>query len=627
MLAAEQSWAGAADAARVAPQRRPRHGDRRGRDDGVRRRGRPHRHDGVVQPLGGDGSAQPAAPAAIDPEAFNRFEAAGWEARAGSYGFLAADHRPGHRGAARRRSQAGAGRAAARRRAPGRATSRRRARRSGARTRWGSTSRRRWSGGRRSPTRRSRSGSARSRRCPAGAGAFDAVVGNFVFNHVGRPAHALGEARRVLRPGGLARALDLGRAEPQPACWASCSTRSSRPMRRPRPACPRDRPTSATTTSCGRCSRRAGFVEVGVSHLHFETARRRRGHPVARRARLRGAHPAARHRAAARRPGRGSGRRSTAGRGPPAGGRHARDPGRRPGDPGHAGRERAIRVAYTGEPGAFAEEAVLRFFAAPETVTSASFRAVFEAVRDGTVDAGVVPVESSLLGTIRENLDLLWSFDLPIAGEVSVPGPARAARPARGAAGDGRARLLDLRRARPGGRVPAVAPVDDPDHVQHRGRGEAGRGARASAGSAAVASARVAPIYGLEVLADDIQSGTDNRTRFAVIARRGRRGAGPGARRRPSPSPARRGRPSCSPSATSPAASTGRWARSRPAGSTCPGSSHARGRSAARAGSTCSGWTSTRTPREPACAAALAELAGETEIVRILGTFPKAAEE
>ena len=57
---------------------------------------------------------------------------------------------------------------------------------------------------------------------------------------------------------------------------------------------------------------------------------------------------------------------------------------------------------------------------------------------------------------------------------------------------------------------------------------------RGERGAAAVASARVAGIYGLEVLADDIQSGSDNRTRFAVIARPGeaarvREAARPGA--------------------------------------------------------------------------------------------------
>ena len=88
---------------------------------------------------------------------------------------------------------------------------------------------------------------------------------------------------------------------------------------------------------------------------------------------------------------------------------------------GAAGGPDGPRVAYPGEPGAFAEDAVLRFFADPEAVALSSFRAVFEAVRDGEADAGVVPVESSLLGTIRENLDLLWAFELPIVGEVSVP--------------------------------------------------------------------------------------------------------------------------------------------------------------------------------------------------------------
>ncbi|MFJ6995563.1 class I SAM-dependent methyltransferase [Streptomyces sp. NPDC003090] len=39
-------------------------------------------------------------------------------------------------------------------------------------------------------------------RLPFGDGRFDAVVGNFVINHVGRPRAALAELRRVTRPGG-----------------------------------------------------------------------------------------------------------------------------------------------------------------------------------------------------------------------------------------------------------------------------------------------------------------------------------------------------------------------------------------------------------------------------------------
>ncbi|MFD0856072.1 class I SAM-dependent methyltransferase, partial [Actinomadura adrarensis] len=37
---------------------------------------------------------------------------------------------------------------------------------------------------------------------PFGDDSFDAVVGNFVINHVGEPGLALSELRRVLRPGG-----------------------------------------------------------------------------------------------------------------------------------------------------------------------------------------------------------------------------------------------------------------------------------------------------------------------------------------------------------------------------------------------------------------------------------------
>ncbi len=284
-----------------------------------------------------------------------------------------------------------------------------------------------------------------------------------------------------------------------------------------------------------------------------------------------------------------------------------------------------VRVAYTGEPGAFAEEAVLRFFAAPDAVPLSSFRAVFEAVRDGSVDAGVVPVESSLLGTIRENLDLLWAFDLPIAGEVTVP-----------------VRLALL--ALPGERLDtiervysisaALAQADEflrsrPWTVEtaYNTAGAAkGIADRQERGAAAVASARVAPIYGLDVVADGIQAGDDNRTRFAVLAR---------------PGEAATVRAAARPEAVHGGPRTSLVFAVR----NVPGSLYrslgafaTRGINLWRLESR--PWTERGArweyvfwvdldgdPAEVSCAAALGALAEETELVRILGTYPRAAEE
>jgi prephenate dehydratase len=282
------------------------------------------------------------------------------------------------------------------------------------------------------------------------------------------------------------------------------------------------------------------------------------------------------------------------------------------------------RIAYSGEPGAFAEDAVLQFFADPDPLPLASFRAVFEAVRDGRASAGVVPVESSLLGTIRENLDLLWAFDLPIVGEVTVP-----------------VRLALL--ALPGERLEtvervysisaALAQADEflrsrPWTVEtaYNTAGAAkGIADRRERGAAAVASSRVAPLYGLEVIADGIQTGDDNRTRFAVVTRRGEEAAARGAAR---------------PEAVAGTPSTALVFAVR----NVPGSLFrslgafaTRGINLWRLESR--PWTERGArweyvfwvdldgdPAEPACAAALEALAEETELVRVLGTYPRAAD-
>jgi prephenate dehydratase len=178
-------------------------------------------------------------------------------------------------------------------------------------------------------------------------------------------------------------------------------------------------------------------------------------------------------------------------------------------------------IVYAGEPGAFAEDAVLAAFGDVPRTSVASFRAVFRAVTDGEADAGVVPIENVINGTVRENYDLLVEYDLVIRGEIVVPVQLCLAA----AAGQ---RIDDIERVY--------------SHIQALGQAEAflrsrpwqllstyntaGAGKTIAdsreRGAAAVLSPRAAALFGLEVLADDIGDLPDNRTRFLLLARQDR---------------------------------------------------------------------------------------------------------
>ena len=180
-----------------------------------------------------------------------------------------------------------------------------------------------------------------------------------------------------------------------------------------------------------------------------------------------------------------------------------------------------ITVAYAGEPGAFAEDAVLAYVGSvPARVGQVSFRGVFEAVAGGAADLGVVPIENVVNGTVRENYDLLLEHDLQVCGEVVVPVRlCLAALPGQG--------LDDIERVY--------------SHIQALGQAEAflrtrpwqllstyntaGAGKsivdREEPGAAAVLSPRAADLFGLEILVDEVGDMPGNRTRFLVLTRPG----------------------------------------------------------------------------------------------------------
>ena len=180
------------------------------------------------------------------------------------------------------------------------------------------------------------------------------------------------------------------------------------------------------------------------------------------------------------------------------------------------------RVAYQGEPGAFAEEAARTFFAAANVAPVPTWRGVFEAVRDGVADAGAVPIENSLVGTIRENHDLLYEFHddgIRIHGEVSVP-----VRLALLALPDQRIDQIERVYSHPQALAQADAFLRTRSWQVMTTYNTAGAAKLiaegAERGAAAIAAPRVAAMYGLTILADGVQTGQGDRTRFAIVAGR-----------------------------------------------------------------------------------------------------------
>ncbi len=178
--------------------------------------------------------------------------------------------------------------------------------------------------------------------------------------------------------------------------------------------------------------------------------------------------------------------------------------------------EDQLTVAYLGPAGTFSQEAVIKHFgSATSAQPQVSIDEVFRAVESGTAGYGVVPVENSTEGAVGRTLDLLLSTSAHICGEVLLPVRQYLMSTAR--------RREDIRKVY--SHMQSLAQcqqwlsrdLPNAERVAVISNAEAARQASKDRRSAAIAGRTAATLYGLKLLARNIEDDPRNTTRFAVI--------------------------------------------------------------------------------------------------------------
>ncbi|RDY08224.1 Arogenate dehydratase/prephenate dehydratase 2, chloroplastic, partial [Mucuna pruriens] len=177
-----------------------------------------------------------------------------------------------------------------------------------------------------------------------------------------------------------------------------------------------------------------------------------------------------------------------------------------------------LRVAYQGVRGAYSESAAHKAYPNCEAVPCELFDTAFEAVERWLVDRAVLPIENSLGGSIHRNYDLLLRHNLHIVGEVKYA-VHHCLMANHGV------KLEDLKRvlSHPQALAQCENTLTKLGLVREAVDDTAGAAKHVSfyklQDAGAVASSAAAKIYGLNILAEDIQDDCDNVTRFLMLAR------------------------------------------------------------------------------------------------------------
>jgi prephenate dehydratase len=184
-----------------------------------------------------------------------------------------------------------------------------------------------------------------------------------------------------------------------------------------------------------------------------------------------------------------------------------------------------VRVSFQGEKGAFSQVAVRQLLGDHTDVLPCTrFDEVFRSLVDRRVDAAVVPIENTLVGSIHENYDNLLEYNLPIVAETNV-------RIVHNLIGPPSVPLKKIRKvySHPVAlnqclrffashpeieRVPFYDTAGSVKMLMEENRTDA----------AAIASSVAAEMYGARILKRSIEDDRENFTRFFLLRRPGARG-------------------------------------------------------------------------------------------------------
>ena len=182
--------------------------------------------------------------------------------------------------------------------------------------------------------------------------------------------------------------------------------------------------------------------------------------------------------------------------------------------------ERAARtpdaaIAFQGAPGANSHLACQKFEAAAPALPCFSFEDAIDAVQDGTVGRAMIPIENSQHGRVADIHFLLPESGLSIVAEIFLP-----IHHCLMALGEGPFTTVTshpqaLGQCRGYTRARGLTPVSYAD--------TAGAAALVADGgdpaAAAIAPKLAAELYGLKLVAENIEDAAHNMTRFVVLAR------------------------------------------------------------------------------------------------------------